>query len=429
MTRLFMFLALAALPAFFANGQDVAGNWQGALKIGDQSLRVLLQVSKSNHSDWKAVLQVIDQEDFYSRFLAASVTLKASTLKFTVEEASGTYEGTVSEDGNSIHGTWTQDQPLPLDFQRTTKEEDWRDPYPHTVQFVTVQPNVKLEVLDWGGSGRPIVLLAGLGNSAHIFDKFAPKLTAKYHVYGITRRGFGDSSAPDPSVPGAYSADRLGDDVLAVLDALKLNCPVLAGHSIAGEELSSVGSRHPERVAGLVYLEAAMAYAYYDGAHGDLDLDLIELQRKLDELRPGQGPPDRKPLIRELLETDLPVFEKDLREQQKNLALMPVPQAPQAMPRISQAIMAGRQKYTKIPVRALAIYAIPQETGEHFPDDAARAAFEARSEELSGAQAKAFESGVPSAKVVILHHAKHYIFQSNEADVLREMNAFLAGLP
>lgn len=87
----------------------------------------------------------------------------------------------------------------------------------------------------WGGSGPPLVFLAGLGDAAHIFDNFAPKLINDYHVYGITRRGFGASSVP---VSG-YSADRLGDDVLAVLDFLKLNRPILAGHSIAGEELSS----------------------------------------------------------------------------------------------------------------------------------------------------------------------------------------------
>ncbi len=120
--------------------------------------------------------------------------------------------------------------------------------------FITVENNVKLEVLDWGGSGRPLVLLAGLGNTAHIFDKFAPKFTATYHVYGITRRGFGASSSPSPSGAATYSADRLGDDVLAVIDALKLNRPVLAGHSLGGEELSSIGSRHPGKVAGLIYL-------------------------------------------------------------------------------------------------------------------------------------------------------------------------------
>jgi len=118
-----------------------------------------------------------------------------------------------------------------------------------------------LEVLDWGGSGRPINLLAGGGNTAHVFDDFAPKLTAHCHVYGITRRGFGASgySATD------HPADRLGDDAVAVIDALNLKRPILVGHSIAGVELSSVANSHPNRVAGLVYLDAAYSYAFDNG--------------------------------------------------------------------------------------------------------------------------------------------------------------------
>ena len=137
----------------------------------------------------------------------------------------------------------------------------WKDPSPHTTRFVTVEKGVRLEVLDWGGSGRPLVLLAGGGDTAHIFDDFAPKLTASFHVYGITRRGFGESGFS----PDGYGADRLGDDVIAVLDALKLEKPVLAGHSLGGEELSSVATRHPNRVAGLVYLEAGYPYAFDNG--------------------------------------------------------------------------------------------------------------------------------------------------------------------
>lgn len=65
------------------------------------------------------------------------------------------------------------------------------------VQFIDVGDEVKLEVLDWGGAGRPIVLLAGSGNTAHIYEDFAPKLTNWAHVYGITRRGYGMSSNAD----------------------------------------------------------------------------------------------------------------------------------------------------------------------------------------------------------------------------------------
>src|SRR5271157_4696998 len=128
----------------------------------------------------------------------------------------------------------------------------WKDPSPHRVQFVRVEDAVQIEVLDWGGSGRAVVLLAGSGNSAHVFDDFAPKLTGFCHVYGITRRGYGASSRPE----SGYSAERLGEDVVAVLDALHLTAPVLAGHSLGGHELTAVASAHPGRIAGLVYMDS-----------------------------------------------------------------------------------------------------------------------------------------------------------------------------
>src|SRR5713101_9781338 len=110
----------------------------------------------------------------------------------------------------------------------------WRDPSPHKIQFVTVDDNVRLEVLDWGGSGRPIVLLTGSGDTAHVFDDLAQKLLADGHVYGITRRGFGTSSHPETG----YTDQRLADDVLRVLDSLKIAKPVLVGHSMAGSEMT-----------------------------------------------------------------------------------------------------------------------------------------------------------------------------------------------
>ena len=114
-----------------------------------------------------------------------------------------------------------------------------RDPSPHQVRWVTVDSSVKLEVLDWGGTGTPIVLLAGGGNTAHVFDEFAPKLTSNHHVYGITRRGFGASGFSTSENP----LDRLRDDVLTVIGALKLKRPVLVGHSIAGAEVPSEPQR------------------------------------------------------------------------------------------------------------------------------------------------------------------------------------------
>lgn len=425
-----LFLTMGAFLATLVHAQDLSGDWQGTLKVSPQELRLILQIAKSDNGEWRANLLSIDQgTDRGAGMAASSFSFDGAAIKFAIAQVRGTYDGKLDAGGASISGTWTQGVPVPLEFRRVTKESAWTDPSPHTARFIAVENNVKLEVLDWGGSGKPLVLLAGLGNSAHVFDKFAPKLTASCHVFGITRRGFGASSAPSPSSETTYSADRLGDDVLAVLDALKLNRPVLAGHSLGGEELSSIGSRHPEKVAGLIYLDAGYAYAYYDRSRGDMEIDLTDLQKKLEQLQPGKGPQDPTHLIEELLTTTLPGFERDLKEMQQNLPQIPAAQPPAPVPAITQAILRGMQKYTDIRVPVLAIYAVPHATGRPFKDDAARAAADARDEATTGRQAKAFESGVPSARVVRLAHANHYVFLSNEADVLREMNAFLAGLP
>src|SRR5580704_4170717 len=72
---------------------------------------------------------------------------------------------------------------------RPNAPASWRDPSPHRVRFVAIDPATRLEVLDWGGRGETLVLLAGLGNSAHVFDDFAPKLVDRFQVIGLTRRG------------------------------------------------------------------------------------------------------------------------------------------------------------------------------------------------------------------------------------------------
>ena len=408
-------------------GQGIAGDWQGT--IGEKKRRLVVRIAAAD-GGWKATFHPIDQSmqpipiDF--------VVLEGRSLKLAINAIQGTYEGTISADSNSIAGTWTQGKSLPLELRRATKESAWlAPPVSYDVKFIEVEAGVKLEVVDWGGSGRPLVLLAGLGANAHTYDKFAARLIPSYHVYGITRRGFGASGVPH----SGYSADRLGDDVLAVLAALDVNRPVLVGNSIAGQELSSVGSRCPDKVAGLVYLDAAYSYAYYDSSLGDLNIELIETKRKLEELQ-AKFLRDTRPLIQELLETDLPRLERALREKHKDLQATPAAllaayaQADAHLPPAIPAIHAGRQKYTHIPVPILALYALPPNF-EDLPggNPAERAAFEVRTAVTTEAQANAFEAGVPSARVVRLPHARHEMFSSNEEDVLREMNAFIGSLP
>src|SRR5438876_973681 len=128
----------------------------------------------------------------------------------------------------------------------------WRDPSPHQVRWITVDSSIRLEVLDWGGSGPPLVLL-GCYLTAHVYDEFAPKLTDQFHVYGITRRGIGASDKPT----SGYTVQRSADDVFAVLDVLNLQTSLLVGTSCAGQILTMFASQHSDRLSGLVYLDGA----------------------------------------------------------------------------------------------------------------------------------------------------------------------------
>ncbi len=292
---------------------------------------------------------------------------------------------------------------------------------PPVIRFIQVDRDVQLEVLDWGGSGRPVVLLAGNSRTGHDFADFAPQLAATYHVYSITRRGFGASSAPS----SGYSADRLGADVLAVIDSLRLVRPVLAGHSLAGEELSAIGARHPERVAGLVYLDAANYYAFYDTARGNVQIDQNEVKRGLDELRiagSNGNAEDMHRLTAKLLSIDLPALARSLRDLDSlTPAASSNPRTPFAPPPetgINRLIHEGMQRFTDIRPPVLAIYALESISRTPAADDPTR-----------DRVLQALKRGAPTARVVILPDATHDVFRSNPADVLREMRAFISSLP
>ena len=97
-------------------------------------------------------------------------------------------------------------------------------------------------------------------------------------------------------------------------------------------------------------------------------------------------------------------------------------------------MLQGMKKYANIPVPALAIFAIPHAQAKWMTDSAdpkvreAAKAFWAAEDALTTRQAKAFEDGVPTAHVVRLPGADHYVYLSNEADVLREMRSFFSTL-
>ncbi len=110
--------AFGRTPDQPASTKGIAGDWQGTLKAGAAELRLVLHISEGDGGSLKATLDSIDQPGA-NGIPVTSITLKDSKLVFTVDAVHGSYEGKLNADSSVVEGTWTQGQPLPLDFKRS----------------------------------------------------------------------------------------------------------------------------------------------------------------------------------------------------------------------------------------------------------------------------------------------------------------------
>ena len=330
----------------------------------------------------------------------------------------------------------------------SAQQTEWRDPSPHAVRLVLVDTDVQLEVLDWGGSGQALVLLAGLGATAHQYDDLAPALTSRYRVIGVTRRGHRGSSA---AVSG-YGFARLAEDVMRVIDATEIKHPVVIGHSFAGEELHVLGAHYTTKIRGLVYVDAA-----FDRGD-DADTQTFNAVARTPPAPPNPAAVDLASFA--ALRAYLERFggggpEGYLRTRYRTnadgtIAGLWAPDAPvrQAM---SSAIQAGYKAYDpeRIRVPALAIYAVPKSATDlmqrgssdrlAFPELVARAADDAAlrdrveklyllTRERVRNHEKWFEAFAERGQIVELS-GTHDLINSNPREVLQQIEAFVSSLP
>jgi pimeloyl-ACP methyl ester carboxylesterase len=313
----------------------------------------------------------------------------------------------------------------------------WHDPSPHKVQFAAVDDDVRLEVLDWGGAGRNIVLLSGSGNTAHVFDDFAPKLTGAGHVYGITRRGFGASSHPRTG----YTDQRLADDVLRVLDTLDIQTPVLVGHSMAGSEMTTIAGQHPDRIAGLVYLDAGDDPGDFSGKNPAY-LALFEPLAPFMRL-PGPTESDKRS-FQAMRDRQMRTMRFAFPEAEFQNQFYSNPDGSVAARRaadfVGRAIGEGSKKRDYSNIRAPILYfaaAPPRARGwsqyYHFePRNAEQRRALQRIYDADRNYLNRYERYMRTAKgpvrIVELVGADHYVFFTNEEEVLRGLRRFVAHL-
>ncbi|HVH66368.1 MAG TPA: alpha/beta hydrolase [Gemmatimonadales bacterium] len=288
-----------------------------------------------------------------------------------------------------------------------------------------VLSGTSLEVLDWGGHGGSLVFLAGLGNTAHIFDDLAPSLTDSFHVYGITRRGFGRSTQP----PDSDIASSV-NDLRIVSDSLGLSKVILVGHSIAGFELTAFAGSHPDRCQALVYLDAA-----YDPSQSAR----AALNRMRWPHRPAMTAVDSA--------TPAAVqayFARTGRVRPPEADLRAVARFDSGGRYIgdvtpdSLALLMTRHlltpAYERLPCPSLAIYAVSDSARALIPwyaqlDSAGRADAERYFPVWRAWQQHSitqYRRSAPFSHVVEIHDADHYVFLSNRAETIRAVRAFLA---
>jgi pimeloyl-ACP methyl ester carboxylesterase len=117
-------------------------------------------------------------------------------------------------------------------------------------RFITAN-GLNFHLIDWGGSGEWLILLHGLASQAHIWDLVAPRLTDSFRVIAIDQRGHGLSDKPD----SGYDFATIASDLDAIMQTLKIDRALLAGHSWGGNVALQYAADHSERVRGLVLID------------------------------------------------------------------------------------------------------------------------------------------------------------------------------
>jgi len=302
------------------------------------------------------------------------------------------------------------------------------DTSPHKSDFVSVN-GIRLHYLDWGGNGETLIFLTGMGCSAHFFDHIAPRFADSFRVLALTRRGQGESDFPKTG----YDIDTLADDILAFMDSMNVEQAILAGHSMAGIELSHLAANHPGRALKLIYLDSA-----YD----------LRGNRELWAKNPIKDvqPPDMKNEFTSVeeysnyLKRIYPEFAKIRSEIWDEVMKYELIQNEKGMfvekdtgeiaKAMTDAMNSYAPEFTSISVPVLSFYAIPTafESPDYLTEDQKNSWLEfMRNVFLPSRKEKIekFRVDVPHARIIEILDGHHYCYIVQEDLVYEEMRRFL----
>lgn len=393
MKRIFATSMLVLLFAAVSFGQAELEKYIGQYQVTGAPVMITVTATAGKLAieatgQGKAEIELVSGEDY-------SVKGTAITLTFQ-KDATGRVTGMM------IHQAPGLDVPAPKINSSTDAPGDKST---HKSQFVTAN-GIKMNYLDWGGTGDVIILLAGLGNDAHVFDEIAPSFTDKFHVIGLTRRGFGETDRPAKG----YETTTRVEDIRAFMDAMKITRAHLIGHSLAGDEMTLFASTYPQRVMKMVYFDAAYDRRKFFSCTND---------------QPGGALPSS--FLRIAGEAmNCPGWEKIVAPD------MPPPDMVNVQVSTMRAAMQFVPDYKKITAPSLAIYAdpdVPQSAGKLDPETQKKldAWWKEKQAPIARASIEQFRKEMKNGQVVEIKGATHYVFVGPYKDqVIKLTREFLA---
>jgi pimeloyl-ACP methyl ester carboxylesterase len=296
--------------------------------------------------------------------------------------------------------------------------------------FVSVN-GIRLHYLDWGRTGPTLIFLTGMGSSAYIFNKFAPRFNDKFRVLALTRRGHGDSDYPETG----YDADTLTEDIRAFMDHLNIDKAILAGHSLAGVELTHFAATHPTRVEKLIYLDALDDRRRETAIMEQSPLRNIKIERE--ESTPHtieeyiadmkRDFPRFAEIWSELLDEEIA---HGVKVTEAGVVVDKMPEFVEKM-MVENLITGYAPKRVEAKIPTLSIYAqkIPKLSNAYTEDQ--KAAFDQFDRSVAKPFFRSliseFHNRFPHAKIVVITDGHHFCFIAQEELVYDEMRKFLLG--
>jgi pimeloyl-ACP methyl ester carboxylesterase len=288
---------------------------------------------------------------------------------------------------------------------------------------------IRLHYLDWGGKGPTLIFLTGMGSSAYIFNKFAPRFNDKFRVLALTRRGHGDSDIPETG----YDADTLTENIRQFMDRLDVEKAILAGHSLAGVEMTHFAGTHPTRVEKLIYLDALDDRRREPAISEQSPLRNVEIRKEESIPRTFQeyiaivkrDIPEFAEIWSELWDEE---FSHGVKVNEAGVFVDRMPASVEKM--IIENLIKGyapKKVEAKIPI--LCFYGLRKRKLSNDYTEEQKAAYDQFHRDVREPFFKSiiaeFQNRFPHAKIVVIPGGHHYCFIAQEELVYGEMRKFL----